>query len=154
MPSCWKLLAREFVAMRYRREGVSPRTRHDPSLPADERAEPGASPSDDTGGGSPFVVASLKTESPEQLAWSVMQALGLVAQGAVAGPREARRPRPQNASYLSDPTPRERHFRLTMIEEGVHDQLQKNVASFVRQFAAAQVGPRMRPTQRFTRPSF
>ena len=60
--------------------------------------------------------------------------------GAVAGPREARRPRPQNASYLSIRR-QEKALRLTMIEEGVHDQLQKNVASFVRQFAAAPGQP-------------
>ena len=75
-----ELMAREFVAMRYDvkaflRELALTRVYQRSSEPP-----PGASPGDDSAGASTFVVASLKTETPEQLAWSVMQGLGLVAQ--------------------------------------------------------------------------
>ena len=101
---------------------------------------PGTSPGDDSAGASTFVVASLKTETPEQLAWSVMQGLGLVAQTRLQVEEKLDGHDPKmRAIFQTDA--RRRALRVTMIEEGVHDQLQKNVAPFVRQFAAAAGQP-------------
>ena len=86
------------------------------------------------------MVASLKTETPEQLAWSVMQGLGLVAQTRLQVEEKLDGHDPKmRAIFQTDA--RRRALRVTMIEEEVHDQLQRNVAAFVRQFAAAAGQP-------------
>jgi hypothetical protein len=130
-----EMLASEFVAMRYDvknflRELALTRIYQRSSEPP-----PGATPADDSAATSTFVVASLKTETPEQLAWSVMQGLGLVAQARlqVEDRLDGHDPK-MRAIFQSDA--KRRALRVTMLEEQVHDQLQKNVASFVRQFAA------------------
>jgi hypothetical protein len=134
------LLARDFVAMHYDvkafiRELALTRVYQRSSEPP-----PGASPSDDGAGVSPIVVASLKAESPEQLAWSVMQGLGLVSQTRLQVEEKLDGHDPKmRAIFQTDD--RRKALRITMIEERIHDQLQKNVAPFVRQFAAAAGQP-------------
>jgi hypothetical protein len=135
-----ELMAREFVAMRYDvkaflRELALTRIYQRSSEPP-----PGASPGDDGAVTSTFVVASLKTETPEQLAWSVMQGLGLVAQARLQVEEKLDGHDPKMRAILQSDAKR-RALRVTMLEEGVHDQLQKYVASFVRQFAAAAGQP-------------
>ena len=100
-----ELMAGEFLAMRYDikaflRELALTRVYQRTSEPPD-----GASPGDDSGGGSSFVVACLKTETPEQLAWSVMQGLGAGRPDASSGRGKAGRARPQNAGDFSDRRP-------------------------------------------------
>ena len=135
-----ELMAREFVAMRYDvkkflRELALTRVYQRSSEPP-----PGASPGDDSAAASTFVVASLKTETPEQLAWSVMQGLGLVAQTRILVEEKLDGHDPKmRAIFQTDD--RRRALRATMIEEGVHDQLRRNVAAFERQFAAAAGQP-------------
>jgi Protein of unknown function (DUF1549)/Protein of unknown function (DUF1553) len=135
-----ELLAREFVAMNYDvktflRELVLTRVYQRSSEPP-----PGSSPGDESAPASTFVVASLKPATPEQLAWSVMQGLGLVAQtrSQVEEKLDGHDPK-MRAIFQTDA--RRQALRVSMIEEGVHDQLQKNVAPFVRQFGAAAGQP-------------
>jgi len=130
------LLAREFVAMGYDvkaflRELALTQTYQQSSEPP-----PGSSPGDDSVPASAFTVAPLKPLTPEQLAWSVMQGLGQVAAA-----------RQQADDKLDGHDPKLRDIfrtdakrlalRATLIEEAVHDQLQRGVAPFVHQFAAA-----------------
>ena len=134
------LMAREFVAMRYDikaflRELAMTRIYQRSSEPP-----PGTSPGDHTAGASTFVVASLKTATPEQLAWSVMQGLGLVAQARLQVEEKLDGHDPKMRAIFQSDAQR-RALRVTMLEEQVHDQLEKNVASFVRQFAAAAGQP-------------
>ncbi len=133
-------MAREFVAMRYDikaflRELALTRVYQRSSEPP-----AGASPGDDGAGASTFVVASLKPLTPEQLAWSVMQGLGLVAQTRLQVEEKLDGHDPKMRAILQTDA-RRRALRVTMIEEAVHDQLQGNVAAFVRQFAAAAGQP-------------
>ncbi len=134
------LLASEFVAMRYDvkvflREIALTRVYQRSSEPP-----PSASPGDETGGFSPLAVASLKMETPEQLAWSVMQGLGLVVQTRVQVAEKLDGDDPKlRAIFQTDA--RRRALRDTIIEERVHDQLDRNVLPFVRQFAAAAGQP-------------
>jgi Protein of unknown function (DUF1549)/Protein of unknown function (DUF1553) len=135
-----ELMAREFVATRYDvkaflRELALTRVYQRSSEPP-----PGASPGDDSGAGSAFVVACFKTASPEQLAWSVMQGLGLVAQARLQVEEKLDGHDPKMRAIFQADAKR-RALRITMLEEGVHDQLQTHVASFVRQFAAAAGQP-------------
>ena len=134
------LLASEFVAMRYDvkaflREVALTRVYQRSSEPP-----PSESRGDESGGSSTFAVACLKTETPEQLAWSVMQGLGLVAQTRtqVVAKLEGNDPK-LRAIFQTDA--RRRALRDTIIEERVHDQLDRNVLPFVRQFAAAAGQP-------------
>lgn len=134
------LMAREFVAIGYDiktflREVALTRAYQRSSEPP-----PGASPGDDIAGDSKFAVASLKPLSPEQLAWSVMQGLGLVAMTRQKAEEKLDGHDPKlRAIFQTDA--RRRALRITMIEESVHDQLQSDVMPFVRQFAAAAGQP-------------
>jgi hypothetical protein len=134
------LMAREFIAMRYNiksflREIASTRVYQRSSEPP-----PTASPEESSDGLSPFVAASLKPESPEQLAWSVMQGLGVVAQARLQVQDELDGHDPKMRSIF-ETDDRRRALRVTMVEERIHDKLQQNVAPFVRQFGAAAGQP-------------
>jgi Protein of unknown function (DUF1549)/Protein of unknown function (DUF1553) len=134
------LMAREFVAIGYDiktflREVALTRAYQRSSEPP-----PGASPGDEIAGDSKFAVASLKPLTPEQLAWSVMQGLGLVAMTRQKAEEKLDGHDPKlRAIFQTDA--RRRALRITMIEESVHDQLQSDVMPFVRQFAAAAGQP-------------
>jgi Protein of unknown function (DUF1549)/Protein of unknown function (DUF1553) len=134
------LMAREFVAIGYDiktflREVALTRAYQRSSEPP-----PNASPGDDIVGDSKFAVASLKPLTPEQLAWSVMQGLGLVAMTRQKAEEKLDGNDPKlRAIFQTDA--RRRALRITMIEESVHDQLQSDVMPFVRQFAAAAGQP-------------
>jgi hypothetical protein len=134
------LMAREFVAIGYDiktflREVALTRAYQRSSEPP-----PGASPGDNIAGDFNFAVASLKPLSPEQLAWSVMQGLGLVAMTRQQAEEKLDGHDPKlRAIFQTDA--RRRALRITMIEESVHDQLQSDVMPFVRQFAAAAGQP-------------
>jgi hypothetical protein len=134
------LMAREFVAIGYDiktflREVALTRAYQRSSEPP-----PVASPGDDIAGDSKFAVASLKPLTPEQLAWSVMQGLGLVAMTRQKAEEKLDGNDPKlRAIFQTDA--RRRALRITMIEESVHDQLQSDVMPFVRQFAAAAGQP-------------
>ena len=139
-PELLDLMAREFVAIGYDiktflREVALTRAYQRSSEPP-----PGASPGDEIAGDSKFAVASLKPLTPEQLAWSVMQGLGLVAMTRQKAEEKLDGHDPKlRAIFQTDA--RRRALRITMIEESVHDQLQSDVMPFVRQFAAAAGQP-------------
>jgi Protein of unknown function (DUF1549)/Protein of unknown function (DUF1553) len=139
-PELLDLMAREFVAIGYDiktflREVALTRAYQRSSEPP-----PGASPGDDIAGDSKFAVASLKPLTPEQLAWSVMQGVGLVAMTRQKAEEKLDGNDPKlRAIFQTDA--RRRALRITMIEESVHDQLQSDVMPFVRQFAAAAGQP-------------
>lgn len=101
---------------------------------------PTAAPSGETSSAPTFGVAALKPLQPEQLAWSVMQSLGVL---------DAMRRQTEQRLEGNDPKLRalfqsdakRQSLRGVMLEEAVHDQLQGNVAPFVNQFAAAAGQP-------------
>jgi hypothetical protein len=143
------LLAREFVAMGYDvktflRELALTRVYQQSSEPppgAGAGAEAGA----DKAPTSCLAVAPLKPLTPEQLAWTMMQGLGVVA--------SARQQAEQNLdghdSKLRDifrADAKRRALRASLIEEAVHDQLEPAVAPFVHQFAAV-AGQSQDPTE-------
>jgi Protein of unknown function (DUF1549)/Protein of unknown function (DUF1553) len=135
-----ELLAREFAAMHFDikaflRELAMTRVYQRSSEPP-----AGASAGDDSAGASTFVVAALNALTPEQLGWSVMQGLGVVAQTRMQAEDKLDGHDPKlRAIFETDA--RRRALRATMVEERVHDALKRNVAAFVRQFAAAPGQP-------------
>ncbi|MFO0907544.1 MAG: DUF1549 domain-containing protein [Isosphaeraceae bacterium] len=103
-------------------EPVSPSDKGTPSTPA------------------PLAVAALKALTPEQLAWSTMQGLGLVEstrQSAeeTLGGRDAR------LRAIFDTDARRRQLRTEMVEALVHERLDGGVAPFIQQFAASAGQP-------------
>jgi len=130
------LLAREFVAMGYDVKAFLSELALTRIYQQSSEPPPGASPGDDRSPGSTFKVAPLKPLTPEQLAWSVMQGLGLVtaAQQQADVKLDGHDPKLRDI-FRTDA--KRRALRATMIEEAVHDQLQGGVAPFVHQFAAA-----------------
>jgi hypothetical protein len=134
------LLAREFVLMRYDMKAFLRELALTGAYQRSSEPPPDTSPGDDSDGASTFRVACLKTETPEQLAWSVMQGLGLVAQARVRAEEKLDGHDPKMRAILQTDA-RRRALRVALIEEGIHDQLQSNVAPFVRQFAAAAGQP-------------
>jgi hypothetical protein len=130
------LLAREFVAKghdikTFLREIALTRTYQRSSEPP-----PGAGKGTDSVGDATFAVASLKPLTPEQLGWSVMQGLGLVATTRQQA-EEKLDGHDSKMRAILDTDAKRRALRATLIEEYVQEQLQANVAPFVRQFAAA-----------------
>lgn len=147
-PELLDLLAREFVAMGYDikalvRALVLTQTYHRSSEPP-PGTETSAGAGTGTGdGGTPaatLAVAALKPLTPEQLAWSVMQGLGLVA----AARRQAEQRLEGNdprIRVLFQTDAKRQALRASMLEEAMHDHLQGSVEPFVRQFAGAAGQP-------------
>ena len=101
---------------------------------------PARPPTTESAVASTLSVFPVKPLTPEQLAWSVMQGLGLVAVAKVqAGERLDGHDPKLRAIFQTDA--KRQALRATMIEEAVHDQLQGGVAQFVRQFAATAGQP-------------
>jgi hypothetical protein len=143
-PELLDLLAREFVAMKFNikallRELALSQTYQRSSEP---RPEPGAGSGtrDESAAAPTYAAAELKVLSPEQLAWSVMQGLGIVAAAKRQAVEQLEGHDPRvRAIFATDP--RRGALRETMVEEAVHAQLQGNVVPFVSQFAAAPGQP-------------
>jgi Protein of unknown function (DUF1549)/Protein of unknown function (DUF1553) len=82
-------------------------------------------------GSAVFAIGSLKPLSPEQLAWSLMQATGVVdAQRAAAAAELAK----QKQSDTALPPAKQRIEREALLEKTVYDKLAGNVATFVSVF--------------------
>jgi Protein of unknown function (DUF1553)/Protein of unknown function (DUF1549) len=134
------LLAKEFVAMGYDVKAFIRELALARAYQRSSEPPPGASTIDDHASTSSLVVFPLKPLTPEQLAWSVMQGLGLVVAAKVqAAERLDGHDLKLHAIFQSDA--KRQDLRATMIEEAVHDQLQSGVAPFVRQFAASAGQP-------------
>ena len=85
-------------------------------------------------GSAVFAIGSLKPLSPEQLAWSVMQATGVVhAQRAAAAVELAKQKQPDAATKDSTPD-KQRPSARHLLEKAVCDKLAGNVATFVSVF--------------------
>jgi len=139
------LLAREFVAMGYDVKAFLRELALTQAYQRSSEPPPGASPGDDSALASTFAVAPLKPLTPEQLAWTVMQGLGLVAAARQQADEKLDGHDPKLRDIFRTDAKR-RALRATMIEEAVHDQLQEGVAPFVHQFAAA-AGQSQDPTE-------
>jgi hypothetical protein len=129
------LLAREFVAMGYDVKSCLREMALSQAYQRSSEPPPGSSAGDEHGSAATLVVAPLKPLTPEQLAWSVMQGLGLVslARQRAAEALDGHDTKMRDILQTDD---KRKALRVTMIEEGVHDQLQGSVAPFVNQFAA------------------
>ncbi|MDR3637086.1 MAG: DUF1549 domain-containing protein [Isosphaeraceae bacterium] len=131
-PELLDLLAREFAASQFDvkaflRELALSRTYQRSSEPPPGMSEEKSDPSR-------FAVAALKPLSPEQLAWSVMQGLGLVAMYRSNAEHRVDNVDTKLRDILGTDAKR-RDLRTTMLEETVFDQLGGSVAPFVGQFA-------------------
>ena len=80
-----------------------------------------------------LAVAALRPTSPEQLAWSVMQAVGLLA--ATRGEMERRLDGADSRmKAILDLDPKRRALREKIIEERVYARLEPNTAAFLTHF--------------------
>jgi hypothetical protein len=134
------LLAREFVAMGYDVKAFLRELALTRAYQRSSEPTPGATSHDEGNAASTFSVFPLKPLTPEQLAWSVMQGLGLVAAATVQAEERLDGYDLKMRAILQTDAKR-RTLRASMIEAAVHDQLQSGVAPFVRQFAASSGQP-------------
>jgi hypothetical protein len=145
-------LAREFVTMHYNikaflREVTLTRVYQRSSEPAPGVSPPkeaGAGNGGETAGAPSFTVAALKPMSAEQMAWSMMQGLGVVTGARLRAEETIDGHDPRMRAILETDAKR-RALRAAMVEERIHDQLQRNVAPFVHLFAAASGQPQDDP---------
>jgi hypothetical protein len=135
------LLAREFAAMHYdvkaflRELALTQVYERASEQPHDMNSSGGEESGPET-----FAVAALKPLSVEQLAWSVMQALGLVTEAKAKAAESIDGHDPRMRAILAFDAKR-RALRAAMIEESIHSQLERNVLPFVHRFAAAAGQP-------------
>jgi hypothetical protein len=87
-----------------------------------------------------FMVANLEPLSPEQLSWSLMRGLGVVAAHQDSASAELDHLESDLCDRCRADESRERR-RPWRIEEAVHDRLSGSVSAFVRHFGAAEGQP-------------
>jgi hypothetical protein len=137
-PELLDLLAREFAARDYDlkafvRELTLTRAYQRSSEPPPEAGPELEDPAH-------FAVAALRPLSPEQLAWSVMQGLGLVAATRAEVIQKLEGTDPKMRAILSLDAPR-RALRARMIEEAVFERLSPGARPFLRQFGGVAGQP-------------
>ena len=86
-----------------------------------------------------FAITPLEQLSPEDMAWSVMQAAGLVDRQRTAAAAEINKKTPLKPEELKDPA--KVAERARQIEQAVHAKLKGNVAKFVKLFGAGAGDP-------------
>ena len=86
-----------------------------------------------------FAVASLKPMTPEQIAWSTMQVLGVVQKQRVASQAELDKKSPLSEADQKDPA--KLAERAKQLEDAVYAKLKGNEASFVKLFGAGAGQP-------------
>jgi hypothetical protein len=130
-PELLDLLAREFVAMKFDLKSFIRELTLTRAYQRSSEAPPDSSPGLDDP--ARFAVASLRPLSPEQLAWSTMQGLGIVAatRAQVVHQLEANDPRIRE--ILSHDGKR-RALRVRLIADSVYGKLEPSVEPFVRLF--------------------
>jgi hypothetical protein len=132
------LLAGAFAAMKYDvkafvRELTLSRTYQRASEPAPGMGAADCEPAR-------FAVAPLAPLSPEQLGWSVMQAVGLAASARAEAERALDASDPKFRDILSADV-RRRALRAQLVEEAVSDRLSGHLPPFVAQFGGAAGQP-------------
>jgi hypothetical protein len=139
-PELLDLLAREFAAMGYDVKAFLGELALSRAYQRSSELPLGASSSDQADPVVALAVAPLKPLGPEQLAWSAMRGLGLVAIARQHAQERLDGHDPKMRAILQTDAKR-RALRDTMIEELTNDELQGYVAPFVHQFAAAAGQP-------------
>ena len=86
-----------------------------------------------------FAVAGLKPMTPEQLAWSMMQTLGVWEKQQIASRAELDKKSPLSEADKKDPS--KLADREKQVEDAVYEKLKGNVASFVKLFGAGAGQP-------------
>ena len=86
-----------------------------------------------------FAVAGLKPMTPEQLAWSMMQTLGVWEKQRIASRAELDKKSPLTEADKKDAA--KLANREKQLEDAVYEKLKKNVASFVSLFGAGAGQP-------------
>jgi hypothetical protein len=86
-----------------------------------------------------FSVAAMQPLQPEQIAWSVMQATGVVDRQRIASAAELNKKTPLKPEEQKDPA--EVAARAQQIDQATHDKLKGNVAAFVKLFGAGAAQP-------------
>jgi hypothetical protein len=137
-PELLDLLATQFVAMKYDikaflRELCLTRAYQRSSEPPPDSSPELAEPVH-------FAVAAVRAASPEQLAWSVMQAVGHLAAATAEAERRLDGADPRMRTIL-DQDARRRALRAAIVEERVYGHLEPNVRTFVRQFGGVAGQP-------------
>jgi hypothetical protein len=130
-PELLDLLARELVALGYDIKAFLRELALSRAYQRSSEPTPGASP--ELSEPSKFAAAALKPLAPEQLAWSVMQATGLVAVARDAAERryEAFDPKLRALWQTDD---KRRALREELLESAVFEALARNVDPFVTLF--------------------
>ena len=143
-PELLELLAKEFVATRFDvrsflREVALTRAYQRSSEPPPDPTPAPVSPGGANAVLPPLSVAALKTLTPEQLAWSTMQSIGLV--GASRRAAELRFDADPRLVAIFATDPKRQALRASMAEDWVRGQLAGSVTPFVRQFAGSAGQP-------------
>ena len=86
-----------------------------------------------------FAVAAMQPLQPEQIAWSVMQATGVVDRQRAASAAEINKKTPLKPEEQKDPA--KLAARARQIDQATHDKLKGNVAAFVKLFGAGAAQP-------------
>jgi hypothetical protein len=137
-PELLDLLAAELVAMKFDiraflRELTLTRAYERGSEPPPEASPELAEPPH-------FAVAALRPASPEQLAWSLMQAVGLLAATRTEVQWRLDGADPRMKAIL-DLDPKRRALRETTIEEQVYARLEPSAGAFLTHFGGVQGQP-------------
>lgn len=130
-PELLDLLATQFVAMRYDIRAFLREVALTRAYQRSSEAPPDSSP--ELAEPRRFAVAVVRPTSPEQLAWSVMQAVGYLAAARAEAERQLDGIDPRMKAILDQDAPR-RALRAATVEERVYERLAPHVVTFVRHF--------------------
>jgi hypothetical protein len=133
-PEQLDLLAEQFVAMGYDVKAFLRELALTRAYARSSEPPPGMSPAE--AAPERFAVAELKPLSPEQMAWSIMQATGQVSAARAEVERQKLDVDPKLRAILATDEPRRRLGRR-LVEAEVHERLNKNVRPFVGRFGRA-----------------
>jgi hypothetical protein len=137
-PELLDLLAREFTATKYDLKAFVRELTLTRAYQRSSEPPPDSSP--EVEDPSHFAVAALRPLSPEQLAWSVMQGLGLVATTRAEVVQKLEGVDPRMRAILSLDSSR-RALRVRMIEETLFERLEPRIRPFIRQFGGVAGQP-------------
>ena len=137
-PELLDLLAREFVAMKFDLKALLRELTLTRAYQRSSEAPPDSSPGLDDP--AQFAVAALRPLSPEQLAYSAMQGLGMVAATRALVIHQLEDHDPRIREILSRDRKR-RALRARLVEDSVYGKLEPSVGPFVRLFGGVAGQP-------------